>query len=62
MATNYEKYFGDPRRAAETILIIADKCADPDFGADACDGCLLADEPCCCIDSMLKWMQSEAGE
>lgn len=62
MATNYEKLFGNPGRAAETLEAVADRCANPEFGVDACDGCPLDGGPCPCSSSLLKWLESEAGE
>ena len=52
--TNYERHFGTPEKAAETVGKLCDKL-------DTCDGCFL-DGACPYQDGLgwLEWLESEA--
>ena len=55
--TNYEKLFGSPEQAAQTLV---DSCNDDyDYG---CGGCPVARVNCACGDyyAILEWLRGDA--
>lgn len=68
MATNYQRLFGDPERAARTLFAIAEKVTDKVNASEAvCDLCDLFrncrdcpfDGMCASEDRTLDWLKSE---
>ena len=57
MTTNWEKYFGTPEKAAETVVNISYACDVHD-----CRKCPLRWENCDSPRMLAEWLESEAGE
>ena len=53
--SNYERLFGTPERAAETL---ANNCDDYNL----CDGCSADCESHDCYDALLEWLESEVSD
>lgn len=51
--TNWERLFGTPERAAQTLADICDDC-------DLCNGCPADCESHDCYDALLEWLRSDA--
>lgn len=60
--TNYERYFGTPEKAAETLAGIAKRCDEMDCNAAVCNDCPLGRVSCSSPACVLEWLQEECDE